>query len=268
MCLPGRKEYTCGAMDGMGARDLQKKWLKRCFFGLADGTFLYSNYAKKVAITQGNNPDKLWVIHNSLDYERHMEIRDNIRSSDIYKKQFNNNAPILIFIGRLTKVKKLNQIIEAVAQLKEKGEVYNIVFVGDGSERNSLEKLAHKCNIRVWFYGSCYDEVENARLIYNADLCVSPGNVGLTAIHAMTFGTPVLSHSNFVNQMPEFEAIIEGKTGAFFYENSIESIAKCISSWFNQQDYDRNKIREDCYEEIAASWTPRFQMEVLRTTLS
>ena len=49
-----------------------------------------------------------------------------------------------------------------------------------------------------------------------SDLTVSPGNIGLTAIHSLSYGTPVCSHSNFNNQMPESEAIINFEKWFFF----------------------------------------------------
>ena len=66
------------------------------------------------------------------------------------------------------------------------------------------------------FYGATYDEKELSKLIYMSDLTVSPGNIGLTAIHSLSYGTPVCSHSNFNNQMPESEAIINFENGFFF----------------------------------------------------
>ena len=79
-----------------------------------------------------------------------------------------------------------------------------MVIIGDGQEREKLEKLSRQLDVKTWFYGACYDDVQTAQLIYDADICVSPGNVGLTAMHVMSFGTPVITHSNFVNQMPPF----------------------------------------------------------------
>ncbi len=251
-----------------GRENAVKRWIKKTFFGLADGTFLYGNYAKKVAIEQGNDENKFWVIHNSLDYNRHLQLRAAIQPSSIYSQHFGNDNPTLIFIGRLTKVKKLNQVIEALALLKQKGYNYNLVFIGDGEEREALVKLAKEKNVDVWFYGSCYDEKTNAELIYNADLCVSPGNVGLTAIHTMTFGTPVITHSNFANQMPEFEAIQQGKTGDFFKEGSVDSLANAIVKWFSSNTYSRESIRQACYQEIDQSWTPQFQLSVLKNYVS
>ena len=55
--------------------------VKKNLFGLADGTFLYGNYARDVAIKQGNNPDKLWVIHTPLDHSHHVELRNKLSKS-------------------------------------------------------------------------------------------------------------------------------------------------------------------------------------------
>ena len=119
----------------------------------------------------------------------------------------------------------------------------------------------------VWFYGPCYDEKELSGLIFNADLCVSPGNVGLTAMHTMVFGTPVLTHNDFPHQMPEFEAIHEGETGAFFTLDNIQSLADGISKWFVQKSNKREEVRKACMKEIDENWTPQFQIEVLKKYL-
>jgi len=250
-----------------GRENAIKRWIKRIFFGLADGSFLYGNYAKSVAIAQGNDENKLWVIHNSLDYDCHIKLRMELKPSSIYYEHFENHYPTLIFIGRLTKVKKLNQVIDALSLLRQKGCNYNLVLVGDGEERASLEILAKQKGVDVWFYGGCYDEKTNAELIYNADLCVSPGNVGLTAIHTMTFGTPVLTHDNFPNQMPEFEAVKDGETGTFFKENSIDSLAVAVQRWFAEKSDKREEVRRDCYKEIDGYWTPEFQLSVLKSKI-
>lgn len=250
-----------------GREGCAKKWMKRAFFGMADKTFLYGNYAREVAIRQGNNPDKLVVIHNSLDFENQSRLRESLKPSDIYRRYFCNSHPTLIFIGRLTKVKKLHQLLEAVGALKNRGEEYNIVFVGDGIERKNLEDKTKELNLSVWFYGACYDDTRNAQLIYDADLCVAPGNVGLTAMHTMAFGTPVLTHNNFPNQMPEFEAIVSGSTGAFFKEDDIDSLASAISDWFKSHNNRREEVRCACISEIAASWCPAFQIRILKDTI-
>ena len=266
--LARKKKIYFWSHGWYGREGFLKKWMKRIFFGLADKTFLYGNYAREIAIKQGNCPAKLIVLHNSLDFDNQSKLRNCINPSDIFANYFQNNNPTLIFIGRLTKIKKLHQIIEAVALLKNRGENYNIVFVGDGTERKYLEDVAKHMKVPIWFYGSCYDDTVNAELIYNADLCVAPGNVGLTAMHTMAFGTPVLTHDNFSNQMPEFEAIVDGKTGAFFKEDNIDSLAEAISDWFNVHQKDREIVRKDCVFEIASYWCPSFQIKILKKNIN
>ena len=253
-----------------GKEGLLKRSMKKIFFRMADRLLLYGNYAKNLMIENGFLPKKMYVVHNSLNYDEGLRIRDTLQVSLIYRTHFGNTHPVLIFVGRLTPVKKLNLLVDALAILLAKGEYYNIVLVGDGAIRVSLESQVKElglCN-QFWFYGESYDESVNAELIYNADLCVSPGNVGLTAIHCMTYGTPVATHSNFMNQMPEYEAIREGKTGAFFDEDSAESIASVVSAWFQKPDYSRTAIRENCYKEIDSYWTPAFQLSVFREVFS
>lgn len=261
--IASKKKIYFWSHGWYGRENFFKKWLKLVFFGLGDGTFLYGNYAKNIAINQGNNADKLYVIHNSLDHSNHLKLRKSLTNSNTYVTFFKNNYPTLIFIGRLTPVKQLDLVINAVKTLSDKGEYYNLILVGDGSEREKLSQLASSLNINIWFYGECYEDNRTAQLIYDSDLCVSPGNVGLTAIHTMSFGTPVITHSNFANQMPEFEAIKAGITGDFFNENDIVDLADKISLWFKNHT-DREKVRKDCYKEIDTFWTPKYQLEILK----
>ena len=252
-----------------GRESRVKKIIKKAFFRFADKIFLYGNYAKKLMIKEGFKPDKLVVIHNSLDYEKQLELRNECKETDIYKNHFENNNSNLIFIGRLTKIKKINQIIQALEILKKEGLYFNLTLIGGGKEENNLKNLVKDLNLenQVWFYGPCYDEKTNAELIYNADLCVSPGNVGLTAIHSMMFGTPVISHNDFPWQMPEFEAIMPGGTGDFFNQNDVGSLSETIKNWFSKYKNERDKIRQNCFQEIDSSWNPDFQMNIFKTHL-
>lgn len=243
--------------------------IKKFVYGCASGIFTYGEYAKKLMIKNGFNSIIIHPIHNSLDYDKQIELRNKTNRSDVYFRHFNNSFPTIIFIGRLTKIKQLDMIMEALKLLKEKGELYNLVLVGEGPMRESLVMQAQINNLteRVWFYGACYDEKQNAELIYNSDICVAPGNVGLTAIHSMMFGTPVISHNSFMWQMPEFEAIKPGVTGDFFDFGNTESLAETISRWFTINKGKRLQIRDNCFAEIDKYWNPYYQIEVLKTFL-
>lgn len=252
-----------GKENGINAK--MKLWLYRH----ATGTFVYGDRAKSLLIEQGIPEGKLFAIHNSLDYDTQKNLREHIKPSDIYKTHFNNELPTIIFIGRLTKVKKLEMIVEALSRLRNKGEKYNLVFIGDGSESDNLKIMVRNFNLnnQVWFYGASYDEKANAELIYNADLCVSPGNVGLTAMHSLVFGCPVITHNCFEWQMPEYEAIKAGITGDFFTMDNTDDLSDVISRWFGRHVNSREDVRKACFNEIDKNWNPYYQMEVIKKNL-
>ena len=218
-----------------------KLWLYRH----VAGTFVYGDRAKLLLIEKGIPQDKLFAIHNSLDYDKQKTLRQNIQPSKIFVEHFKNNLPTIIFIGRLTKVKKLDMIVDALSILRKENENFNLVFVGDGIERKRLEEKVITMHLQdcVWFYGACYDEKINAELIYNADLCVSPGNVGLTAMHALMFGCPVITHDCFEWQMPEYEAVQPYITGNFFKQDDVNDLANVIKHWFANNSMRRAEVR-------------------------
>lgn len=250
-----------------GKESRLEKVLKKIFLRLPNGgCFLYGNYARELMIKEGFNADKLYVIHNSLNYDVQLLIRQSMQLKPIYKDHFFNDNRNIIFIGRLTKVKRFDILIDAVRILKEKGIMVNVTFVGDGIERQNMESMVRAMDIdsQFWFFGACYDENTNAELIFNADLCVSPGNIGLTAMHVMMFGCPAITNDDFCHQMPEFEAIKQGKTGAFFKAGDSTSLADSIINWFASCGKDRELVRQMCYSEIDSQWTPKYQIDVLR----
>ncbi len=251
-----------------GNEGFLKRIIKKVFFKLSDGLFLYGDYAKQLMINEGFDVNKLHVLYNSLDYEKQLLTRNQLASNNIYVDYFKNYNPVLLFIGRLTRIKKLDQIIDALNFLKLQGKFYNLVLIGKGEEMDFLkEKVSNlKLNDVVWFYGSTYDEFEIGNLIYNADLCVSPGNVGLTAMHSLVYGTPVITNSDFSSQMPEFEAIEKNVTGDFFEKNNVQSIVRTIINWSNTKK-TRNEIRNNCFEVIDNKFNPNYQLKVIKENI-
>ena len=265
---PWKRVYLWGH-GWLGKETGLKRLLGRVFYGMCDGAFIYNERSRRLMMDGGIPERKLVTIYNSLDYDAQLAIRNSLSPSGIYRNHFGNGNKTIVFIGRLTPVKRLDMLLESVVVLAEKGECYNVVFVGDGEMRQELEEKASRNGLesQVWFYGACYDEKANAELIYNADLCVSPGNIGLTAMHVLMFGCPAVTNDDFNHQMPEFEAIREGQTGLFFKNGDVRSLADCISGWFVRHDGDREFVRQACYKEIDERWNPHHQMEILESVL-
>ncbi len=241
-----------------------KRWLRNRFLRLADGVLVYGEHARRLLIADGFNPERVRVVYNSLDHARQLAIRDSLVQPEFFASQSwyeKREAPTLLFVGRLTPQKRLHKLIDAVAQLREQGRVFNLLIVGSGPESERLRALGNALRGQVHFYGACYEEEELGRLIANADLCVSPGEVGLTAMHALGYGTPVCTHGDMSRQMPEAEAIVEARTGVLFeYEHM--DLAAAILRWFDESP-DRVKVRAFCYEEIDLKWNTENQAQLM-----
>lgn len=246
-----------------------ESFLKHILDRMPAGLFIYGNYAKGLMIKEGFDEKKLHVIHNSLAYSKQLETRKLLAPNNLYKEHFGNEDPVLMFVGRLEPVKKLDMILQAMAICRKRGQYYNLIFIGDGHEKEGLKILTGelRLNERVWFYGPCYDEGVLGNLIYNSDVCIAPGNIGLTAMHCMVFGTPAITHNCFKWQMPEFEAIHDGVTGTFFTMDDVQSLADSIDRWFATNKNYREEVRRNCMNEIDAHWTPEYQMNVFKQYL-
>ena len=266
--LTGKKTYLW-SHGWYGNETLIKKCAKKIFFGLAYKVLLYGDYARDIMIKEGFNAEKLRTIYNSLDYSKQIEIRESLVESIIYKDHFKNGNPVLLYIGRIQSRKKIELLIEALYELQKSQIFCNLILIGKQTDETNIQKLVAIYNIEkyVWFFGPCYNENILGELIYNADVCVSPGNVGLTAIHCLAYGTPVITQNNFTHQMPEFEAIKPKLTGDFFVENSVSDLISKIKDWINISKEQRNCIREKCYIEINEKYNPKKQIIIIKNAL-
>lgn len=266
--LMGKKTYLW-SHGWYGNETKLKTWIKKMFFGMAHGVFLYSECAKKNMLKNDFNKEKLHVIYNSLNHKKQLQIRNGLTKNHIYEEHFNNDYPVIIFTGRITPEKKLDLLVNAHELLNNKNIKFNVMILGDGSEKENLREFVKDKGLEnyYWFYGASYEEEKIGELFYNAAVCVSPGNVGLTAIHSLMYGIPVLTHNNYCAQGPEFEAISEGITGGFFIENDIIDLANKITDWIEVLEKDKMKTRNEAYNIIDTKYNPYYQIELLKSII-
>lgn len=240
--------------------------IDKIFYKLLTGYFTYGEGGRNRLVELGVDEQKIRVIYNSLNEGVNPEEIEKLKSS-VYFEYFKNSAPVLIFIGRLIPSKKLEWIIEAMKNHRRVGLNYNLMIIGTGSDEDKLRLLTKQYGLeeRVWFYGACYDESKLNELLYNADLCVSPGEVGLTALHTMSYGTPVISHDNFEKQGPEYETIRNEETGLLFQYDNFDDFCLKVQTWLSL-NHSRDIIRQNCYQVINTFWNSNYQLKLLIDT--
>lgn len=246
-----------------------KKYIRIFFYKMADGLLLYGDKAKKLLCEEGISQKKIFVIYNSMDYEKQKKVRESLLSSEI--KVFSDFDLRVIYTGRLTKEKGLDVVISAIGVLKEKGKSVFLRIVGGGEDLARLRKLVDHLSIsdRVLFSGPCYDENELGRFFLSSDLCVVPSAAGLSVMHAMAFGLPVITNDDFSKHGPEAEAIEEGITGAFYKAGCLDSLIEKIIEWGCKVKADRSGlVKNRCIEKIERCYTAERQVELMCTALN
>lgn len=243
-----------------------KGLVRRAMHVLAHTQLFYGRRAKQFAMALGWPPESLHVIYNSQDIVQQTAARGSItqaQQSQLRSTLFGDDrTPVIICTTRLIMVRRLDLLIEAIAELKRRAVAVNLILLGDGPERDTLTALAKSRGIQVHFEGACYDESRIALLVMSANVTVSPGSVGLTAIHSMAYGVPVVTHSDGNDQFPEWEAIIPGKTGSYFQKNDVASLVDSILPWI-ETTYPTAATRAACYAIIDRFWNPSYQRRAI-----
>ena len=265
-----RKKTIAWTHGWYGREGTIKRLIKKLFFSLHSALMVYSEYAIALMQKEGIPRRKMYCIANSIDSDNERAIRERLIHNDIYRKHFVNDYPTIIYCGRIQKRKKLEMLVDFASQLKQEGRPVNIVFVGKDVDQVRIDQYAETQNVAdcIWMYGPCYDDEVLGQLFYNAHVCVSPGNVGLTAIHSLTFGCPVVTHNNFAYQMPEFEAIRQGETGSFFEQGNPQSLKREIERWICVDSIKRNETRRKAFDEIDRKWNIHYQTEIIRKVIN
>lgn len=248
-----------------------KAIVRNLFYRLPHGLLLYGNRAKMIGVENGFAKDRMYVVYNSLDYRTQKTITTHMTQDRIkrVREMFFSDLkiPLLIYTGRLTRLKGLGLLLIAMSQLQNQGFKTSLLLVGDGPEREPLTQLAKTSGLAVHFYGPCYDEHKLSELIMSANVTVAPGQIGLTAIHSLGYGTPVITHDDPNDQGPEWEAIVPGETGEIFKRGDVYDLARTIHKWC-LHPWPDEAVRRQCMAVIEHFYNPDFQRQVINRAVA
>lgn len=190
------------------------------------------------------------VIPTGIDLKSHRKRFCEHENKKMCHSKFNDGLFLLIYLGRLGHEKNIGEIIRYFASATKKMTEISLLIVGDGPQRESLEKMAFDYGIddRVLFVGKVSHELVS-EYYQSADLFVSASTSetqGLTYIEACANGLPLLCRKDDVLR----GVIIEGKNG-YTYENEEEFL------FYLKKIIKNPKWREDASRksrEIAQSY--------------
>jgi glycosyltransferase involved in cell wall biosynthesis len=242
------------------------RFVRRYFMRLANALMTYGHWAKQLSREEGFDSSRVHVIGNSLDFDAQSRvygtITDDGRRAARERLFGRSDVPVVACVSRLIQIRRLDQLLEAMAILRDRGIRAHVLLIGDGPAKGDLGKQAEALGLPVTFTGAMYDEARIGELLAACNACVAPGKVGLTAMHAMAFGVPVISHGDPERQMPEFESIVPGVTGSLFREGDVNDLAAAIEPWIRSPWLDV-ATHEACRGIVSRFWSPSFQVRAI-----
>jgi glycosyltransferase involved in cell wall biosynthesis len=211
--------------------DSSRAWQNKWFSGFVKAyALLVNHFMRQYDFNQAQKPD--YFIANSANVGRRIE--KFYRRTDykvIYPPVTTRSSPratltsqkqdYFLTGGRLVAAKNFDLIIRACQKAK-----VNLRVFGTGVEEKALKKLAGK---NTEFLGRISDSelvsyYQNARgfIVAQAD-----EDFGITPIEAAAASCPTIAYKGGGYE----ESVIEGKTGIFFDELSVESLVQAIKSF-------------------------------------
>jgi len=153
-----------------------------------------------------------------------------------------------VFVGRLTTQKGVDVLLRAWAQLAEPRE---LILVGDGAERPSLEALASELKLdHVTFTGSTNDV---RSYLQQADLFVLPSRsegIPNALLEAMACGLPVVASA--VGGIPD--VVQDGESGLLVPSEDVPALAAAIRRLLADSDL-RHKMGQKARQRVVSDYS-------------
>jgi colanic acid/amylovoran biosynthesis glycosyltransferase len=198
-----------------------------------------SNFIKTKLIEKGFPEEKIITHYIGVDVN-HLVFDPSVKRENI-----------VLFVGRLVENKGCKYLLQAMKRVQEKLPDVQLVIIGEGPEKEKLQKLAATTLQHVQFLGrQPYEEVikwmRKAKVFSVPSLEVESGaseGLGMVFLEANALGLPVVSFKTG----GIVEAIEHESTGLLAEPKNSEELANYIITLFQREDlwrtYSRNGVK-------------------------
>lgn len=167
--------------------------LNRRVLRQADGIGVLSSAERENFLRAGVPAKKIFLVKNVVEKNLH-------EPGAAFRRQWSlpEDRPLLLFIGRFIPAKGLGDVIQAGGVLRDSGQQFLLLCVGDGPARPDAEAAVARLKLQdqVRFFGYLPEE-EAAQFYANATLLVFPTfheeGLPLVIFNAAAAGLPILT---------------------------------------------------------------------------
>ncbi|MEO0586728.1 MAG: glycosyltransferase family 4 protein [Planctomycetota bacterium] len=204
--------------------------------GLAKALLFYSKPTRDGYAKSGWDEQRLFVAPNALDHAPSAAAaaawRDKPDELAKFKAEHGlDGGPVVLFVSRFEEANRLDLLIEAIDRLRAGGSAVKAAIVGKGEPEGARLRAmieAKGLGDRVVMPGAIYGEEAIAPWMLSADVFCYPANIGLSLLHAMGYGLPVVTSDDVASQNPEIAALEDGRNGLLYRHDDAGALAEAL----------------------------------------
>lgn len=237
--LKARRQGVGTILWGHGVSKNEAGWrarLRQRVGHLADVLLFYTHVAADAYIAAGFDPSRVFVALNTIDQAPIQEARSQWAGRESAIESFRReqqlgSSPVVLFVARLEEPRRVELLLRAQSKLAATVPDLVVAIVGKGPDEPRLRGIAEELGIadRVRFLGAIYDEKLLAPWFAVSSLFCFPSCIGLSILHAMGYGLPVITGDQVELHGPEIVALEDGVNGLFFREGDDEDLTSKLA---------------------------------------
>ncbi len=192
------------------------------------------------------------VVHNATDM---LPVSNDEQANSIINKKFNltPEEKILLYVGRLNKLKNIDFTLEALNILKNNFQNFKMLIVGTGNDEEHFKKKVNELGLNnyVIFTGKIADKELLKSIYARSDLFLFPSKYdtdGLVKIEAASQGTPTV----FIENTGAAAGIIDNETGYISKDDKTLFAKRILEALSDKELY--KKISDNVRTELYRTW--------------
>lgn len=221
------------------------EYIKSKFVKKADWWFAYTTKSAKVIANAGFSNDRTTILDNAIDNEVLRKDINDVTDNERYKMRKNvgiNEGPIGLLISSLSSEKRIDFLLNAAKQVRNRIPDFQLLIIGDGPERYLIDKEISKGESWIHWAGSRTGR-DKAVLLSLGNVMLNPGVFGLSILDSFIAQVPMITTKSALRS-PEAAYIDSGVNG-LISEDSLPAYSQAVIDYLNNESL-QIKLRDGC----------------------
>ncbi|MBP5167406.1 MAG: glycosyltransferase [Oscillospiraceae bacterium] len=165
-----------------------------------------------------------------------------------------SGLPVFLFVGRLMWYKGIDLMLDSLSCLKERGAAFRMVFIGDGGDREEIEKRAGELGLEECIFVGAVSDRDDLRAWYcRADILLFPSTFDTNGLVVREAAACSLG-SILVRDSCAAEGVTDGRNGILI-EKDVPCLTEKLLALCSADGAEQMKrIGEAAAKELYISW--------------